>query len=207
MKRLILILSILMLLLAGCTQKEKNITFKAVIESLAENNMMVATTDDVGFDKASVFTNEAEIDFEPSIGDQVEITILPEIRESYPVQVTAVKITLIAKGAPQSTQTDYIKISPEEAKVMIDGETVLILDVRTQAEYDEGHIENAILLPNTEILNLAASLLPDKNEKILVYCRSGNRSAQASKALLEMGYTQVFDFGGIMNWPYDVVKD
>jgi rhodanese-related sulfurtransferase len=121
--------------------------------------------------------------------------------------VTAVKITLIAKGTPQAAKAVYIKISPEEAKAMIDGETVIVLDVRTQAEFDEGHIENAVLLPNTEISSLAESLLPDKNSKILVYCRSGNRSSQASKILLEMGYTQVFDFGGIMDWPYDVVKD
>jgi phage shock protein E len=100
--------------------------------------------------------------------------------------------------------TEYKKITAEEAKIIIDEEDVIILDVRTQAEYDEGHIENAILLPDTEIEDKAEMVLTDKDAKILVYCRSGNRSATSAQTLIEMGYTNVYDFGGIIDWPYEV---
>lgn len=102
--------------------------------------------------------------------------------------------------------TEYKKINAEEAKAMIDREDVIILDVRTQEEYDSGHIENAVLLPVTEIADKAEEILPDKDAKILIYCRSGNRSATASKDLIRMGYTNVYDFGGINSWPYGIVK-
>ncbi|MFA9423302.1 MAG: rhodanese-like domain-containing protein [Sedimentibacter sp.] len=101
---------------------------------------------------------------------------------------------------------EYNKITAQEAKAIIDSEEVIILDVRTQAEYDEGHIENAVLLPVTDIKSMAENILVDKNGKILVYCRSGNRSATASQTLIEMGYTNIYDFGGIADWPYEIVK-
>ncbi len=101
---------------------------------------------------------------------------------------------------------EYKKITAEEAKAMIDSDDVIILDVRTQEEYDSGHIENAVLLPITEIADKSRYLLTDKDAKILVYCRSGNRSASAAKNLIEMGYTDVYDFGGINSWPYGIIK-
>lgn len=207
MKKLFIILCLILLVLVGCAQKETNITFEAVIESVNENNLMVSTSDDVGFDRASVSTKDADINFNPSAGAYIEITILPEVRESYPVQVTAVKISLMDKSINGINKASYVKISPEEAKAIMDKETVIVLDVRTQAEFDEGHIQNAVLLPSTEITTKAEALLPDKNAKILVYCRSGNRSSQASKALIELGYTDVLDFGGITDWSYGVVKN
>ena len=100
----------------------------------------------------------------------------------------------------------YQKITAEEAKKMMDNEDVLILDVRTQEEYNEGHIKNSILLPDTEIDSKAHEILKDKNAKILVYCRSGRRSAEASKKLIKMGYTNVYDFGGIIDWNYEIEK-
>jgi len=103
-------------------------------------------------------------------------------------------------------KTEYIRISAEEAKTIIDSEDVIILDVRTQEEFDSGHIENAVLLPVTEITDNADGVLPDKDAKILVYCRSGNRSATAARELIRMGYTNVYDFGGINTWPYETVK-
>lgn len=87
------------------------------------------------------------------------------------------------------TETDYI-----------------ILDVRSKEEYDEGHIENAIVIPDTEIAARAENELKDKQQLILVYCRSGRRSKLASAALCEMGYTNVKEFGGILDWPYETVK-
>ncbi len=105
-----------------------------------------------------------------------------------------------------SESISYQKITAEEAKKIIDSENVIILDVRTQEEYNEGHIKNAILLPDTEITSKAYEVLKDKDAKILVYCRSGRRSAQASKKLINMGYTNVYDFGGIIDWKYEIEK-
>lgn len=99
----------------------------------------------------------------------------------------------------------YTKISAEEAKeLMVEGN--MILDVRTQAEYDSGHIEGAVLLAVDDIIAENLDLLSDKNQVILLYCRSGNRSKRAADKLLEMGYKKIYDFGGIMDWPYDIVE-
>ena len=99
------------------------------------------------------------------------------------------------------------KISPEEAKQIIDsGVEHIILDVRTLAEYNEGHIPNAYLIPVNELADRAAAELPDKDALILVHCRSGARSAQAAQILEDLGYTNVKDFGGINSWPYEIVK-
>ena len=100
----------------------------------------------------------------------------------------------------------YNKITAEEAKEIIDTQEVIILDVRTQEEFKEKHIEGALLIPDYELANVAKSKLPDKNKKILVYCRSGNRSKSAARLLIDMGYTDVSDFGGIINWPYETVQ-
>lgn len=86
------------------------------------------------------------------------------------------------------------------------GGDAIILDVRTQPEFDEEHIPNAVLLPGNEIAQRAEQVLPDKEQTILVYCRSGRRSALAAKELVDLGYTNVYDFGGILDWTGDVVK-
>ena len=101
----------------------------------------------------------------------------------------------------------YEQITPEEAKKIMDsGEEHIILDTREQDEFDEGHIPGAILIPYTEIENKAEEMLPDKDIQILVYCRSGRRSKIASESLAKLGYTNVKEFGGIIDWPYEVVK-
>ena len=82
----------------------------------------------------------------------------------------------------------------------------ILLDVRTLEEFEPAHIKGAMLLPVTEIQDKASEQLGDKDAVILVYCRSGNRSAQAAKQLLDMGYTRVYDFGGIIDWPYETVS-
>lgn len=198
------LLSILtaILLLSGCGQKSDNIIFTAVIESIHDNSIMVITTDDVGFDKASVgFDKDLAIPFNPIVGQRIEIEALPEIRESYPVQITAVKISL----KEENEKAEYRKIASKEAMDMM-GEDVVVLDVRTQAEFDEGHIPNAVLLPGTEIMQRAEEVLPDKEQTILVYCRSGRRSEMAAKELIQLGYTNVYDFGGILDWNGEIVK-
>ncbi len=114
-----------------------------------------------------------------------------------------------ATPAPTSAPAvEYQKITAADAKARMEsGDEIVILDVRTQEEYDAGHIPGAILIPNETIIDQQPDLLPDLNAEILVYCRSGNRSAQAAKKLIAIGYTNVFDFGGIIDWPYDVVTD
>ena len=114
-----------------------------------------------------------------------------------------------ATPAPTATATvEYKKISAADAKARMDsGDTIVILDVRTKEEYDAGHIAGAILVPNETIVDKQPELLPDLDAEILVYCRSGNRSAQAAKKLIAIGYTNVVDFGGIIDWPYEVVTE
>ena len=113
-------------------------------------------------------------------------------------------------NSDKSVATDgnsYEQISADEAKKLMDSESdYTIVDARTQEEFDEGHIEGAIMIPEYEIEAKAESLLPDKNQLILVYCRSGRRSKIASEALVKLGYTNVKEFGGIIDWPYEIVK-
>ena len=97
-------------------------------------------------------------------------------------------------------------ISAEEAKKMMDEEEVTIVDVRTKEEYLEAHIEGAVLLTLDTIPEKAEELLKDKNETYLIYCRSGNRSNQAARELVDMGYQKIYDFGGIIDWEYETVS-
>ena len=99
----------------------------------------------------------------------------------------------------------YMNITAEEAKQIMDTEEgYIILDVRTQEEYDQGHIPGAILICHEEIAEKAEKVLTDKDQLILVYCRSGRRSKIAAEALAELGYTNIKEFGGIIDWPYEV---
>ena len=101
----------------------------------------------------------------------------------------------------------YQQITQEEAKKIMDsGAPHIVLDVREQDEFDEGHIPNAILIPYTEIDAKAEGILTDKDAQILVYCRSGRRSKIAAESLANLGYTNVKEFGGIIDWEYEIVK-
>lgn len=117
----------------------------------------------------------------------------------------------LSTEAPTTKTTEminmtYEQISQDEAKRIMDTESdYIIIDARTQEEFDEGHIENAILIPEYEIQEKAPELIPDKNALILVYCRSGRRSKIASEALVQLGYTNVKEFGGIIDWEYEIV--
>lgn len=113
-------------------------------------------------------------------------------------------LLLIGLTACSSTAS-VTKISAKEAKAMMDTQEVIIVDVRTIEEFNEGHIENAINIP-VETITVAPTELSDKEATLLIYCRSGNRSVQASEKLAELGYTNVYDFGGIIDWTYAIVK-
>lgn len=112
---------------------------------------------------------------------------------------------LLLSGCGNSAEDrGYTMIDQEEAKRMMDTQTVIILDVREQYEFDEGHIAGAVLLPSTNINEeTAAEVIPDKDSVVLVYCRTGIRSLYAAATLAELGYTNVYEFGGIVTWPYE----
>ena len=115
-------------------------------------------------------------------------------------------LALLLTGCGGS-KADYQQISQKEAYRMMQEETVVVLDVREQSEYDAGHIPDAVLLPVGSIgEESAAAVIPEKDTAVLVYCRSGNRSKTAAAALAELGYTAVYEFGGINSWPYEVVE-
>ena len=102
-------------------------------------------------------------------------------------------------------ENSYQQITQEAAKEMMDTQEVVILDVREQHEYDSGHIPEAVLLPvGTITEETAASVIDDLDTTVLVYCRSGNRSKTASQVLVDLGYTNIYEFGGINDWPYEV---
>ena len=106
-----------------------------------------------------------------------------------------------------SDKVAYHKISAEEAYEMMASQKVMVVDVRTREEYDGGHIENAVLVPNESIGSEIPEALPDKEATLLVYCRSGRRSKDAAQKLLALGYQNVYDFGGVIDWPYELVKE
>lgn len=107
--------------------------------------------------------------------------------------------------AEKKQEAAYLNITAQEAKEIMDTqEGYIILDVRTQEEYDQGHIPGAILIPDYEIRARAEAELTDKDQMILVYCRSGRRSKLASEILIKLGYTNIREFGGIIDWPYEV---
>ena len=110
-------------------------------------------------------------------------------------------------GCSDGGSASYDQISGAEAKALMDGESgYIIIDARTQEEYDQGHIPGAIMIPEYEIAVRAENELPDKDQLILVYCRSGRRSKIAAEELVKLGYTNVKEFGGIIDWEYEIVK-
>lgn len=124
-----------------------------------------------------------------------------------PFMLVLLAALLLAGCGKQTVKTQeaaLMNITAEEAKKLMDSESgYVILDVRTEQEYAEGHIPGAILIPDYEISEKAQSVLTDKDQLILVYCRSGRRSKNAASLLEEMGYTRIREFGGILDWPYE----
>ena len=120
------------------------------------------------------------------------------------VLLAALLLAGCAKQTENTQEAALMNITAEEAKKLMDSESgYVILDVRTEQEYAEGHIPGAILIPDYEISEKAESVLTDKDQLILVYCRSGRRSKNAAAQLEEMGYTRIREFGGILDWPYE----
>ena len=113
-------------------------------------------------------------------------------------------LLLLTGCGGNTSDSSYEQITQEAAKEMVESQEVIILDVREQDEYDSGHIPGAVLLPVGTIDDTtAAQVIPEKDSTVLVYCRSGNRSKTASAALADLGYTNIYELGGINTWPYD----
>ena len=122
------------------------------------------------------------------------------MKKLIPILLTALMLTGCT-GAVNSTNNTYRQISMDEAVAMMEQESgYIILDVRTPAEFAEKHIPNAINIPNETIGTDEISALPDKDQLILVYCRSGRRSKEAAGKLVKLGYTNIVEFGGILDW-------
>jgi rhodanese-related sulfurtransferase len=120
--------------------------------------------------------------------------------------LTIISLSLFTFGCRKKENT-YITITPQEAKTIMDSESnYIILDVRSLDEYNTGHIQNAIVIPHDEITEKAPNILNNKEQLILVYCRSGRRSKIAAESLVKLGYTNIKEFGGINDWPYEIVK-
>ena len=123
------------------------------------------------------------------------------------VMLLASMCPLVFTGCSDGSSASYDQISGAEAKALMDSESgYIIIDARTQEEYDQGHIPGAILIPEYEIADRAEKEVPDKDQLILVYCRSGRRSKIAAEELVKLGYTNVKEFGGIIDWEYEIVK-
>jgi Rhodanese-related sulfurtransferase len=118
---------------------------------------------------------------------------------------TVATTTADASSTAVSTK-GYTIIKADEAKKMMDAGNVIVVDVRTDSEYADKHIPNAINIPVESITTTQPDLLPDLHQTILVYCRTGIRAATASQKLVDIGYTKVYDMGGIVDWPYDTVQ-
>jgi len=123
-------------------------------------------------------------------------------------KVIIVLIAIISQAVPAFSQPRAPLITPKDAKTRLTADkSIVLLDVRTLQEFVEGYIEGAVLLPYDQIdEKSAAAVIGTRQTTVFVYCRSGNRSAIAATALLKLGYTKVFDLGGIISWPYGTVK-
>ena len=213
MKKLIaLLLSLICLLgLIGCSNKsmnyivanEPNIT--GIVKEANENAILIENEKGEYWVSLNVENKDSTTHF--NLGDEVVVYYNGNIAESYPMQINTVyAITLKepADRAENNREAVYVNITAEEAKQIMDSEEgYIILDVRTQEEYDQGHIPGAILIPDNEVKVTAEDVLTDKDQLILVYCRSGRRSKLAAEALVELGYTNIKEFGGIIDWPYE----
>ena len=119
---------------------------------------------------------------------------------------TSPEQSIVSQAPEIHAQAEYRKITAEQAKAkMADTDVFILLDVRTEEEFQEQRLAGAILIPDYEISLRAEEELPDKEALILIYCRSGRRSELAALELVSMGYTNVYDLGGIIDWPYETI--
>ena len=154
---------------------------------------------------SSIFILACQREQEQMIGDEVGVEEAEEVR----LEEEELEQSELGQYEPERPESEntFQQISATEAKEIMEGnESFILLDVREQEEFEEGHIEGAVLMPVNQITELAPDIIPDKGTLILVYCRSGRRSVEASQQLVDLGYTRVVEFGGIIDWPYEIVR-
>ncbi len=126
------------------------------------------------------------------------------------VSIVAAMVFLLALsgcGAAENEGSVYMNINAEKAKEMMENlEKFVLLDARSEEEFSEGHIPGAIVIPHEEVSERAEAEIPEKDVPVFVYCRSGRRSKIAAEALVALGYSEVYEFGGIIDWPYEIEK-
>ena len=125
------------------------------------------------------------------------------------ISIIAALVFLIAFSgcATEEKGSVYMNINAEKAKDMMENlEEFVLLDARSEEEFSEGHIPGAIVIPHEEVSERAESEIPEKDVPVFVYCRSGRRSKIAAEALVALGYSEVYEFGGIIDWPYEIEK-
>ena len=209
---------LLSVLAVGCNPQKSEGHLSAVVDSVGGNSLMVTTEENADFDKALIEITDdtiiADVDGNEltmeniKMGTQVSIIYTDAVREKNPVSVTAEKIVVDPyKKANEMSTVKYIKLKPQEAKEKLDSDSsILLVDVRTPEEYAQERINGSVNLPDYDIQDKAAQVLPDKQAKIYLYCRSGRRSEAAAKELIDMGYTNVYEFGGILERPYEITR-
>lgn len=114
---------------------------------------------------------------------------------------------IVLIGCSKTNDSGYNKISAQTGSTMLEENSkIVLIDVRTKEEYDSGHIQGSILIPHDEIADKIKDVVPKKSTPIIVYCRSGSRSKTAANTLIELGYSEIYDMGGIIDWPYETTK-
>lgn len=226
----ILCLAVVLLLIVGCTMTGKSNSSSSLASSESLSGIILNRTDDSllllvqlsnssederGFVILSV-NKECKIysdDNTPlsigslEVGILVEATALGEFHDKRTPKEVTTTITSNELHIQKRTSGEYQKISAEVAKgIMNQTEYFYLLDVRSEEEYLEERIVGAVSVPVTEIRELIEEVVPTKQSVIMVYCRSGVRSASAAETLISLGYLNVFDIGGILSWPYDTVS-
>lgn len=195
--------------------EEEQFEFIATIIGVYDNTILVepeeGTNERKSSDKISIgitkHTNGIN-DFYV-VGNKVKITYNGVIMESYPAQIVVTKVELIGgyNLSKDNIKEEIKNVSMDEiVNIMNENQNYIILDVRTVEEYNDGHIPNAICIPNETISEDVINKLPNKEQLLLIYCRSGNRSKQAANKLQELGYTKLVEFGGIIDWKGEIVK-
>jgi len=217
-KHLPLILSSLFILgLAGCSNRSMNYIIKnepsitGVVTEVHDQYIQIHIENE-GYPSGADCDVSLDVENEDgtcspiNVGDEVVVYYDGSIAESDPMQINTVYAITLRE--PERREGSYIQISMDEAVKMMEQETdYIILDVRTPEEFAQEHIPGAINVPNETIRKKAIPELPREDQLILVYCRSGNRSKQASEKLVSLGYTNVYEFGGINEWTGETVSE
>ena len=207
-------------LLSGCAGDgtktlEDHPRVQGVVESLAADSLTLKVEPGEealqSSDRIVVFLDKLNGEDTPelAVGDRIAVYYDGQIAESYPAQIHQVYGIVRLDTTQEEVEASvaaFTQITPQQAKAYMEQmPQAIVLDVREEYEYEAGHIPGAVLFPlGTIERGSAAQVIPEQDTMVLVYCRSGSRSKMAANRLVQLGYTQVYEFGGILDWPYEV---